>query len=65
MGPMRPLSVDNFPSAFSSTVGKERNRKVCPVGAVSNTITEYSIDLTCLVETWVYGRTDKGWRRTS
>jgi hypothetical protein len=48
MGPMRPLSVDSFPSAFSSTLGKERKRRVCPVGAVSNTITEYSMDLTCL-----------------
>lgn len=48
IGPMRPLSVESLPSAFSSTVGKERKRSVCPVGAVSNTITEYSIDLTCL-----------------
>lgn len=45
---MRPLSVESFPSAFSRTLGKERKRRVCPVGAVSNTITEYSIDLTCL-----------------
>ena len=48
MGPMRPLSVESFPSAFSRTLGKERKRRVCPVGAVSNTITEYSMDLTCL-----------------
>lgn len=45
---MRPLSVESFPSAFSSTLGKERKRRVCPVGAVSNTMTEYSMDLTCL-----------------
>jgi hypothetical protein len=48
MGPMRPLSVDSFPSAFSSTLGKERKRRVWPVGAVSKTIAEYSMDLTCL-----------------
>ena len=48
IGPMRPLSVESFPSAFSSTLGKERKRRVWPVGAVSNTIAEYSMDLTCL-----------------
>ena len=48
IGPRRPLKVESFPSAFSRTVGKDRKRRVCPVGAVSKTITEYSIDLTCL-----------------
>ena len=48
IGPNLPPSVDNLPRAFSRTEGKERNRSVCPVGAVSNTITENSIDLTCL-----------------
>lgn len=48
MGPMRPLSALSLPRAFSSTVGKERKRRVCPVGAVSNTMTEYSMDFTCL-----------------
>ena len=48
MGPIRPLNVDSFPSAFSSTLGKERKRRVWPVGAVSKTIAEYSMDLTCL-----------------
>jgi hypothetical protein len=48
IGPRRPLRVESFPSAFSRTVGKDRKRRVCPVGAVSKTITEYSIDLTCL-----------------
>ena len=48
IGPRRPLRVESFPSAFSNTVGKDKKRSVCPVGAVSKTITEYSIDLTCL-----------------
>jgi len=48
MGPNLDPSVLNFASAFSRTVGKDKKRSVCPVGAVSKTITEYCIDLTCL-----------------
>ncbi len=50
IGPNREPSVLSLPKAFSSTVGNDKKRKVWPVGAVSKTITEYSIDLTCLDE---------------
>lgn len=48
IGPIRPLMPDNFASAFSKTAGNERNRSVCPVGAVSKMIVSYVIELTCL-----------------
>jgi len=48
MGPNLPDKPLSLPSAFSRTEGKDKNRNVCPVGAVSKTITENSIDLTCL-----------------
>lgn len=38
IGPKRPERVLSFESAFSSTEGKERKRRVWPVGAVSNTV---------------------------
>lgn len=50
IGPNLPPSVASLPSAFSSTLGNERNRSVWPVGAVSKTMTSNSIDLTCLYE---------------
>jgi len=49
MGPKREPSELSLPSAFSRTVGNDRKRRVCPVGAVSKTMTEYSIDFTCLL----------------
>jgi hypothetical protein len=48
IGPKRPPSVLSFPNAFSNTEGNDKKRSVCPVGAVSKTITENSMDLTCL-----------------
>jgi hypothetical protein len=48
IGPKRDPRLLSFPRAFSRTVGKDKNRRVWPVGAVSNTMTEYSIDFTCL-----------------
>lgn len=33
-----PLKPDSLSSPFCSVVGKESRRRVCPVGAVSNTI---------------------------
>jgi hypothetical protein len=48
IGPNLPLRELNFFRAFSKTEGKDRKRRVCPVGAVSKTITENCIDLTCL-----------------
>jgi len=48
IGPNRDPRVLSLPNAFSRTVGKDKKRSVCPVGAVSKTITEYSMDLTCL-----------------
>jgi hypothetical protein len=50
MGPNRPDRPLSLARAFSSTAGKERKRRVWPVGAVSKTISEYFIELTCLVE---------------
>ncbi|KAG5519067.1 hypothetical protein PMAC_002153 [Pneumocystis sp. 'macacae'] len=49
IGPKRDPSPEILVSAFSSTVGNDRNRSVWPVGAVSNTHTEYSIDFTCFM----------------
>lgn len=40
MGPNRPESSEILPRAFSRTVGKVRNRRVWPVGAVSKMMTE-------------------------
>ena len=48
IGPNRLPRVLSFPRAFSSTEGNDKKRSVCPVGAVSNTMTENCIDLTCL-----------------
>lgn len=38
----------NFPNPFSTTLGKERRRRVCPVGAVSNTTHEKFMPFTNL-----------------
>jgi len=62
IGPRRPLRVESFPNAFSRTVGKDRKRRVCPVGAVSKTITEYSIDLTCLGTSSIRARRSEAMR---
>ena len=42
------LMRSSLPSPFSMTEGKERRRRVCPVGAVSNTTTEKFIPFTSL-----------------
>lgn len=44
IGPKDRPKVENLAKAFSRTVGKERKRRVWPVGAVSKTITEYSLE---------------------
>ena len=49
-GPTWFLSLNNLPRPFSATVGNDRSRNVCPVGAVSNTTTEKFILLTSLKE---------------
>ena len=43
------FSVSILPSEFSMMDGKDRSRRVCPVGAVSNTTTEKSILFTSLI----------------
>lgn len=39
IGPNWEESWESLPSAFSRTVGNWRKRRVCPVGAVSKTMT--------------------------
>src|SRR5271170_6001928 len=46
MGPNREDNRETLASAFSRTVGKERKRRVWPVGAVSKMMTLYSIEST-------------------
>ena len=51
IGPSFDLKDISFPMPLSSKEGKDSNRSVCPVGAVSNTITE-----NCIVCTSLNGR---------
>lgn len=49
-GPIWFFNLNSLPSPFSTTDGNESNRRVWPVGAVSNTTTEKFIPLTSLHE---------------
>jgi len=44
----------NLAKVLFKISGKERKRKVWPVGAVSNTTVSYSIDLANLFEIFIY-----------